>query len=124
MFAASTVCAVLMAVTSVLTFLSFGVLGTRPVRVWCDNEAAVLAANDATSIKRLAYIARRVRFMQELVTRGICRLLDISGKENPADSLTKHIDPKSVFREYMGQLYQATASLFHISHTSGKAPTE
>ena len=62
--------------------------------------------------------------MQELVTRGICRLLDISGKENPADSLTKHIDPKSVFRGYMGQLYQATASLFHISHTGGKAPTE
>ena len=118
MFAASTACAVLVALTGVLTFLSFGVLGTHRVRVWCDNEAAVMAANDATSIKRLAYIARRVRFLQELVTRGIVKLLDIDGKVNPADALTKHIDPKSTFREYMAKLYQAGAALFRISHTT------
>jgi hypothetical protein len=59
MFAASVAGAVLVSVTSVLTFVSFGVLGHQTVRIWCDNEAAVMAANDASSIKRLAYIARR-----------------------------------------------------------------
>ena len=77
-----------------------------------------MAANDATSIKRLAYIARRVRFLQELSTRGTVKLLNISGKENPADALTKHLDPKSVFRGYMSKLYNAAAAIFKISHTS------
>jgi hypothetical protein len=33
-------------------------------------------------------------------------------------ALTKHIDPKSTFREYMAKLYQAGAALFRISHTT------
>ena len=121
MFAASVAGAVLISVTSVLTFVSFGVLGLQPVRIWCDNEAAVLAANDASSIKRLAYIARRVRFLQELVTRKIVVLLNIDGKQNPADALTKHIEPKATFRDYMARLYNATASLFRFSHTTSMA---
>ena len=118
MFAASVAGAVLVSVTSVLAFVSFGVLGQQTVRIWCDNEAAVLAANDASSIKRLAYIARRVRFLQELVTRKIVVLLNIDGKQNPADALTKHIEPKATFREYMARLYNTTASLFRFSHTT------
>jgi len=122
MFAASVAGAVLFSVTSVLTFVSFGVLGHQTVRIWCDNEAAVLlAANDASSIKRLAYIARRVRFLQELVTRKIVVLLNIDGKQNPADALTKHIEPKATFRDYMARLYNATASLFRFSHTTSMA---
>ena len=121
MFAASVAGAVLVSVTSVLAFVSFGVLGHQTVRIWCDNEAAVLAANDASSIKRLAYIARRVRFLQELVTRNIVVLLNIDGKQNPADALTKHIEPKGTFRDYMARLYNATASLFRFSHTTSMA---
>ena len=59
LFAASTAAAVLVLIVSVVKFASFGRLGTTPVRIWCDNEAAVLVSKDATSIKRLAYIARR-----------------------------------------------------------------
>jgi hypothetical protein len=121
MFAASVAGAVLVSVTSVLAFVSFGVLGHQTVRIWCDNEAAVMAANDASSIKRLAYIARRVRFLQELVTRKIVVLLNIDGKQNPADALTKHIEPKATFRDYMARLYNATASLFRFSHTTSMA---
>ena len=125
MFAASVAGAVLVSIISVLAFVSFGTLGHQTVRVWCDNEAAVMAANDASSIKRLAYIARRVRFLQELVTRKIVVLLNIDGKQNPADALTKHIEPKGTFREYMARLYNATASLFRFSHTTSMAqPTE
>jgi hypothetical protein len=78
-------------IAGVVRFLSFGVLGNEPVRMWCDNDAAVLAGSDATSIKRLAYIARRVRFLQELVVRGIVRMLDLPGTANPADMFTKHL---------------------------------
>ena len=115
MFAASSAAAEIMHLTGVLAFLSFGVLGTQRVRVWCDNEAAVLAANDASSIKRLAYIARRVRFIQELVTRGILRLLDVSGKENPADVLTKHVAPKNTFLEYMARVYNAPLEMLRAT---------
>ena len=61
------------------------------VRMWCDNDAAVLAGSDASSIKRLAYIARRVRFLQELVVRGVVTLLNVPGTANPADMFTKHL---------------------------------
>ena len=83
--------------------------------MWCDNTAAVLAGSDATSIKRLAYIARRVRFLQELVLRGIIKMLNVDGNANPADGFTKHL-AKNVFRMYMGRAYNLAASLFKISH--------
>ena len=112
LYAASACGALLLSVRSIVNFMSFGVLGTEPVRIWCDNEGAVLVSKDATSIKRLAYIARRCRFMQELVTRKVITLLDVPGDANPADALTKHIAPKWLFREYMARIYNGAASLF------------
>ena len=90
LFAASTAAAVLILVDNVVRFLSFHELGDQPVRIWCDNEAAVLVSKDATSIKRLAYIARRCRFFQELTERGDIRFLNVPGTANPADALTIH----------------------------------
>ena len=95
-----------------MRFVTFGHLGQDPVRIWCDNEAAVLVSKDATSIKRLAYIARRCRFLQELHDRNIVRLLNVPGKANPADALTKHVSPKGTFKEYMARIYNTAASLF------------
>ena len=112
LFAASTAAAVLLLINNVLRFLSFHELGDQPVRIWCDNEAAVLVSKDATSIKRLAYIARRCRFLQELTERGDIRLLNVPGTANPADALTKHVSPKSTFRSYMARIYQGTADQF------------
>ena len=34
------------------------------------------------------------------------------GNANPADALTKHVAPKSVFREYMSRIYQVDAARF------------
>jgi hypothetical protein len=96
-FAASSLGAVLVHITGVVRFLSFGVLGNEPVRMWCDNDAAVLAGSDASSIKRLAYIARRVRFLQELVVRGVVTLLSVPGTANPADMFTTSTLPKRSF---------------------------
>ena len=82
--------------------------------MWCDNDAAVLAGSDATSIKRLAYIARRVRFLQELVVRGIVRMLNLPGTANPADMFTKHL-AKALFREYCARVYNKAAALFKVA---------
>ena len=96
-----------MTIAGVLEFLSFGVLGRDAVSTWCDNEAAVCAGNDSTSIKRLAYIARRVRFLQELVARLVVSLLNVPGKANPADAFTKHVSPKRLWQEYMARMYNS-----------------
>ena len=114
-FAASVAGAVLLHVCGVVRFVSFGVLGNDAVRMWCDNTAAVLAGNDSTSIKRLAYIARRVRFLQELVLRGVIKMLNVDGSANPADGFTKHL-AKAVFRMYMSRVYNVVATLFKVSH--------
>ena len=112
LFAASTAAAIIINVNAVLAFVSFGILGNDPVRMWCDNEAAVMVSKDATSIKRLAYIARRVRFLQELVERAIVTMLNVSGKVNPADALTKHVEPKTAYREYMARIYNVSYDSF------------
>ena len=109
-YAASVAAAVLVCIVGTTAFASFGVLGNERVRMWCDNTAAVAAGNDAASIKRLAYIARRVRFLQELVTRGIMRLYHVAGNVNPADAMTKHIAPKALFQEYMARAYNCSAA--------------
>ena len=106
-FAASSASAVSMTIAGVLEFLSFGVLGRDAIGTWCDNEAAVCAGNDSTSIKRLAYIARRVRFLQELVARLVVSLLNVPGKANPADAFTKHVSPKRLWQEYMARMYNS-----------------
>ena len=112
LYAASVAGAVLTHVTGVLAFASFSVLANDPPRVWCDNAAAVMVAKDATSVKRLAYIARRVRFLQELVARAVIKILHVPGDANPADAMTKHLSPKSLYIEYMARVYHTTVALF------------
>ena len=73
-----------------------------------------MVAKDATSVKRLAYIARRIRFLQELVARKVIRILDVPGDANPADAMTKHISPKSLYIDYMARAYNTTVALFKV----------
>ena len=112
LYAASVAGAVLTHVTGVLAFVSFGILANDPPRIWCDNSAAVMVAKDATSVKRLAYIARRIRFLQELVARNIIKILHVPGDANPPDAMTKHLSPKSLYIEYMARAYHTTVALF------------
>ena len=94
-----------------LRFVSFGVLGGHPVPVWCDNEVCVMVARDASSIKRLAYVTRRVRLLQELHARGVVAMppQGVPGTANPADAFTKHLE-KTIFRSYMAVLYNTDPS--------------
>ena len=70
-----------------------------------------MVSKDASSLKRLAYVTRRVRMMQELVHRRFVRVLNVPGKANPADPLTKNVD-KLTLRTYMTRLYNVDSSTF------------
>ena len=68
-----------------------------------------MITKDACSEKRLAYIARRVRFLQELQRFGVISIGSVPGKANPADALTKFLH-KTEYRDYMSRLYNASPS--------------
>ena len=89
--------------TGVLRFVTFGVLGSQPVSLWCDNEVCVAVGQGAASMKKVAYVARRVRLLQELEGR-VTLLRKVAGTSNPADLLTKHLT-KAIFRPYAARIY-------------------
>ena len=68
-----------------------GVALDGPSPVWNDNESAVKMCADAGSLKRSAYILRRIHFVIELVRSGEFTIKHQPGKKMPADSLTKHL---------------------------------
>ena len=108
LFAASTAAARLVSIRGVHQFVTFGQLATRPTPVWCDNEACCLISQDATSLKRLAYVARRCKFMQELHEMGVIRIMHVPGTRNPADIMTKYVEPKRLFIEYAARIYNCS----------------
>ena len=108
LFAASVAASKLVSVRGALRFASFGTLGHEPTPLWCDNEACLLVSQDATSIKRLAYIARRCKFMQELHEEEEILLGHVPGTRNPADMMTKYMEPKALFVEYAAWMYNCT----------------
>ena len=70
-----------------------------------------MVAKDASATKRLAYVTRRVRLLQELQALSIVSALHVPGKENPSDVLTKTVD-RATFRKYMAKLYNTSESAF------------
>ena len=106
LFAASTAAAQLINITGILRFITFGILGVHPVPMHCDNEICITVARDASSMKKVSYVARRVRLLQELVERKVIKMVKVSGLANPADMLTKHLT-KDIFRKYAANLYGA-----------------
>ena len=72
----------------------------------CDNEICITVARDASSMKKVSYVARRVRLLQELVERKVISMVKVSGLANPSDMLTKHLQ-KDIFRKYAANLYNA-----------------
>ena len=39
-------------------------------------------------------------------------MLNVAGTVNPADALTKHVEPKTAYREYMARIYNVHYSSF------------
>ena len=108
LFAASTAAAKLVSVRGVLRFASFAVLGHEATPLRCDNDATLLVSQDATSVKRLAYVARRCKFMQELHEETEINMGHVPGTRNPADLMTKYLETKALFVEYAAWMYNCT----------------
>ena len=66
-----------------------------------------MVSKNSTPLKRLAYVARRVRFLQELAHYNIVKLYDVPGTANPADCFTKHL-ARGEFERYTSILYNCS----------------
>ena len=77
----------------------------------CTVES-LLIASDATSIKRVAYLARRAAFCRELTRppNATMRPLKVDGLANPGDAFTKHL-AKPQFKPYASKIYNVHSDL-------------
>ena len=87
--------------------------------------AAELALPRYRRLKRLAYVARRVKFIQELESRRVVTLMNIEGNANPADMLTKYLTKPTWFpyasRLYIQDLSKIPSSAAGVQKTRGSS---
>jgi hypothetical protein len=86
-------------------------LGKKPIPLFCDNEVAVGVSNAAASIKRIAYIARRASFLQE-INGVVIKILSVPGTANPADIFTKFMKAKEEWYKYCARIYNVAVAQF------------
>jgi hypothetical protein len=72
----------------------------RPLKLYCDNELAVLYAHNNKKTKAAKHINIRFYVVKEKIQNQTISLEHISTKRMIADPLTKGL-PSSVFREYL-----------------------
>jgi hypothetical protein len=72
----------------------------RPLKLYCDNEPAVLYAHNNKKTKAVKHINIRFYIVKEKIQDQTISLEHISTKKMIADPLTKGL-PSSVFREHL-----------------------
>jgi hypothetical protein len=72
----------------------------RPLKLYCDNESAVLYAHSNKKTKAVKHINIRFYIVKEKIQDQTISLKHISTKKMIADPLTKGLPP-SVFREHL-----------------------
>jgi hypothetical protein len=75
----------------------------RPLRLYCDNEPAVLYAHNNKKNKAVKHINIRFYVVKEKMQDQTISLEYISTKKMIADPLTKGLPP-SVFREHLADM--------------------
>jgi hypothetical protein len=75
----------------------------RSLKLYCDNEPAVLYAHNKKKIKVAKHINIRFYVVKEKIQDQIISLKHISTKKMIADPLTKGLPP-SLFREYLADM--------------------
>ncbi|KAL0420420.1 UNVERIFIED_CONTAM: hypothetical protein Slati_3064900 [Sesamum latifolium] len=61
----------------------------EPIVIFCDNNGATAQAKEPRSHHCSKHILRRYHPLKEMVSRGDCRMDQVSSIENTADPLTK-----------------------------------
>jgi hypothetical protein len=72
----------------------------RPLKLYCDNEPAMLYAHNNKKIKAVKHINIRYYVVKEKIQDQTISLKHISTKKMIADPLTKGLPP-NVFREHL-----------------------
>jgi hypothetical protein len=75
----------------------------RPLKLYCDNEPAVLYAHNNKKTKAVKHINIRFYVVKEKIQDQTISLEHISTKKMIADPLTKGLPP-SVFREHLADM--------------------
>ena len=63
-----------------------------PIKLYCDNRATTLIAQDATSAKKVPYVLRRCAFLLELTAAKFVIIIAIGTDFNVADFFTKPVE--------------------------------
>jgi len=71
------------------TFEAVGIQLQAPLRVWCDNQAAIAVANREGTHKAKKHINIKYHYIQQLVEKQQVQVAYIPTKNNPANILTK-----------------------------------
>ena len=67
---------------------------SEPAELECDCAAVVSISASQASFKRSLYLARRVRYLQDLARRGKLKLVKVGTDDNVSDILTKILTKK------------------------------
>ena len=76
---------------------------SRPLKLFCDNSAAIAFSKNTKCISRSKHIDVKFYFVKEKVAKSLIDIEHISTKGMLADPLTKGI-PIVVFHEHVSQI--------------------
>jgi hypothetical protein len=66
---------------------------SKPTNLFIDNEAAISFIKNDTNFDRVKHIDTQFKYVKNVEDNKIIKILYVSGKENPADILTKALGP-------------------------------
>jgi hypothetical protein len=76
-------------------YSSIGILHSKPITIFCDNESAIHIANNPVFHERTKHIDMDCHFVRDEVQDKVIHLLPISSKEQTTDLITKPLSATS-----------------------------
>ena len=98
--------------------LPSGEVGSYPIYLESDSEAALSIARMTGLLRRVCHLELRHRYLQELVRNERLILSHLSGEMNPADGLMKSPEHASMFNNMVNAcgLERIPATLTYLSY--------
>ena len=102
-FGATTGATMLQALAPILDFIN--VKYKLPMVIFCDNKAACMLSDNNTSSRRMKHVARRIAYLQDLVSKKKVCLVHIRTEGNLADIGTKAL-PARTFHQLTSHIWE------------------